>query len=490
MIEPTEAESGIATTDPEPCGVAAGSLGRATAEFLVVLCLGVLLFRTFSAEAYIVPTGSMAPTLLGQHRELVCPNCSFRLVLGLDEAGRSGRPVCPNCGQSDLQAVPAIDSNGDRVLVQKFVYDFRSPRRWEVVVFHFPGDPSQAYVKRVVGLPGESIRIANGDVWIDGQIARKSLREQRAMRILVFDNNYPPRDRDRVVRWTFRHGRSDEQVPSGWRGEGTRLVHEPQATSDDRFDWVEYRHWDPDRARYAAVHDFTAYNGSDRPGENAVTDLMLEARVVLGTGAGAVGARIDSGGDRFLVEIPVDDPEGARVWRNGSPVDLRNRRGGLTRADHGRARLLEASVMDRRLTVALDGVPLFDPYDYDDPALIPGPGPRDNPVAIGVKGGALSLEGVRIHRDIYYTGSLAFSPRRPFAVDEPYKLGPDDYFVLGDNSPVSNDSRFWSSSPAVPGEMFLGKPFLVHVPGQAVPLQVFGRSLYWVPDPREIRYIR
>ena len=61
--------------------------------------------------------------------------------------------------------------------------------------------------------------------------------------------------------------------------------------------------------------------------------------------------------------------------------------------------------------------------------------------------------------------------------------------MLGDNSPVSNDSRFWAGSPVVPGSMFLGKPFLVHLPGQVVALEVFGRSVYWVPDPRRIRYI-
>jgi len=38
--------------------------------------------------------------------------------------------------------------------------------------------------------------------------------------------------------------------------------------------------------------------------------------------------------------------------------------------------------------------------------------------------------------------------------------------------------------------LFLGKPFLVHLPGQVFPLKVFGHSVYWVPDPREIRYIR
>ena len=62
---------------------------RQTVDLIVVLCLGVLLFRTFSAEAYVVPTGSMAPTLLGHHRELTCPNCSFVFVVGIDEEGQS-----------------------------------------------------------------------------------------------------------------------------------------------------------------------------------------------------------------------------------------------------------------------------------------------------------------------------------------------------------------------------------------------------------------
>ena len=62
--------------------------------------------------------------------------------------------------------------------------------------------------------------------------------------------------------------------------------------------------------------------------------------------------------------------------------------------------------------------------------------------------------------------------------------------MLGDNSPVSNDSRFWPESPVVRGEMLLGKPFLVHLPSRGVPLQVLGGETYWVPDLREIRYIR
>ena len=456
------------------------------AEFLVVLCLSILLFRTFAAEAYIVPTGSMAPTLLGNHREVNCPNCDFHVSMGLDEDGRGGSPVCPNCGQIGLERAPAISNSGDRVLVQKFLYDVRRPRRWEVAVFHFPGDPSQAYVKRVVGLPGESLLIHRGDVLVNGGVARKSLKEQRAMRILVYDNNFVPRDATRFPRFRFRKGFPAQRLETGWNADGKAFEHVPKGPPSDRIDWLEYRHWDPDRARYAPVYDFNGYNGAEIRGENIVTDLMVSARITPGMDAEVVAVRIHSGTDRFIVEIPIGDKQPLKVIRNQRTLKVSNVQGNLSA--NAREVLLEASVMDRRLTVALDGVLLFDPVDFDDPAV--GPWSNDSPIALGTKGGMVRVADFKVYRDVYYTSELAFTPRRAFGVDSPFQLGADDFFVLGDNSAVSNDSRFWTGSPVVPGELFLGKPFLVHLPGQAVPLKVFGRSLYWVPDPREIRYIR
>jgi len=465
-------------------------VGRQTVEFLVALCLCIILFRTFAAEAYIVPTGSMAPTLLGNHLEVVCPNCGFGVALGLDESGRSGRPVCPNCGQSGLEDQPQVESNGDRVLVQKLLYDVRRPRRWEAAVFHFPGEPSQAYVKRVVGLPGESLRIWRGDVLIDGRVARKTLAEQRAVRVLVYDNDYVPKDSARFPRWAFqRGGPRGDRPPTQWRAEGTRLIHDPGGPPTDRVDWAAYRHWDPDRGRYAPVHDFIAYNGGDVRGENSVTDLMVEVRVAAGPGVASVFVRLDAGSDRFVVEVPVGGKGVASVTRNRRPVAVRNARGGIDPAEAGGAgTLVEASVMDRRLTVAVGGRLLFEPVDYDDP--VGGPGPSESPVALGARGGPVALSGLKVFRDVFYTSSLAYTPKPPHGVDAPYRLGDDEFFVLGDNSPVSHDSRFWPGSPVVPGGLFLGKPFLVHLPGQGVALKVFGRSLYWVPDPRAIRYIR
>lgn len=462
---------------------------RQTSDFLVMLAISILIFRTFAAEAYVVPTGSMAPTLLGLHKDIVCTNCGLRFALGMDEQGRSGRPVCPNCGQDDLRSATSVECNGDRLLVQKFLFDFRAPRRWEVAVFQSPNEPMQAYVKRVVALPGESVQIVDGDIFINGKVAHKTLTEQRAMRIAVYDHNHVPRDSDRYPRWMFRPSSAKYAgtQKSGWMTRGARFFHEtsPELAAD-QLDWLEYTHWEPDRSKYGPVLDFASYNGMDLRGENPVPDLFLEAKLAPGSDLNDVSLRLSRGADRFVVSLPVDGRGKLEVRRNGRLEPLLKPGSGLIST--GKPQHVEASLFDRRLTVVVDGVVQFEPIDF----LPNGLGPRGfaSPIGIGVKSGHLDVSDVKLFRDVYYTSSLANTPRRPFGVETPYVLGKDEFFVLGDNSAVSNDSRFWDESPVVPRGMFLGKPFLVHLPGQVVPLRVFGQSVYWVPDPREIRYIR
>jgi signal peptidase I len=56
--------------------------------------------------------------------------------------------------------------NWDYLIVDEISYRFNGPERGDVIVFKFPNDPSQRYIKRIIGLPGESIEIENGEVRI------------------------------------------------------------------------------------------------------------------------------------------------------------------------------------------------------------------------------------------------------------------------------------------------------------------------------------
>ena len=63
---------------------------------------------------------------------------------------------------------PRLHDN-DRLFINKFVYRFESIHRGDVVVFHYPGDPSKSYIKRVIALPGDDLRISDGTVYLNGQ---------------------------------------------------------------------------------------------------------------------------------------------------------------------------------------------------------------------------------------------------------------------------------------------------------------------------------
>lgn len=59
--------------------------------------------------------------------------------------------------------------NGDYLIIDEISYRFRDPQRGEVVVFKYPNDPSQRYIKRIIGLPGEIVEIEDGKVVIFNQ---------------------------------------------------------------------------------------------------------------------------------------------------------------------------------------------------------------------------------------------------------------------------------------------------------------------------------
>ena len=59
---------------------------------------------------------------------------------------------------------------GDRILVSKFIYHFRPPRRGDIVVFRYPENPKRPFIKRLVALGGETIELRDGNIFINGQL--------------------------------------------------------------------------------------------------------------------------------------------------------------------------------------------------------------------------------------------------------------------------------------------------------------------------------
>jgi len=64
--------------------------------------------------------------------------------------------------------VPTLAS-GEYVIVNRLTYRLGSPQRGDIIVFHFPRDPKEEYIKRIIGLPGDEVEVKNGQVYINEQ---------------------------------------------------------------------------------------------------------------------------------------------------------------------------------------------------------------------------------------------------------------------------------------------------------------------------------
>jgi signal peptidase I len=480
-------------------------------EQIVVAIILAVLIRGYDAEAFVIPTGSMAPTLMGRHKEVTCPECGLVYAINASDdaeqtlvdkrvhaarrledakraseslasaeamkarADRSGDRAQMEAAaeqveklQHDVQNAPRVIADltrdveqlhevglcvncrhrtvvddapsfkGDRILVMKFPYELEflpgsaGPKRWDVVVFHFPEVPETNYIKRLVGLPDEELRINHGDIQTRPkdsnaafQIQRKPLIHQRAMQMLVHDDSHRPRSLQGKPEWRRWN-------PSGsWKeGEAGTFA----ATTGDDSGWSElrYRNLLPDPEQWAAIEknapvprvpprptlitDFYSYNTNNNISpysdsvrsyegwlqSNWVGDLTLSCRVNLEAADGGGVLKFE------LIEAGIS---------NRCEVDLVS---GIASLYHGDKKLgesgtilrgtgahdIEFANVDDRLTLLIDGEALFNeglPYD-DEPTTPYAPTARDlDPVGIGIKGAKATVSGLVLKRDIYYT---------------------------------------------------------------------------------------
>ncbi len=554
------------TEAPKPVATRSHAV-RETIESVAVAFVLAFLFRTFVAEAFIIPTGSMSPSLMGAHNDVECTQCNtrFKVNSSTDEIPAAQRPLyataagtCPQCrhimsfdtevgdtwGDPTVTHTKASAYSGDRIVVSKYQYALNDPKRWDVVVFKYPGDAVQNYIKRLVGLPEETLRVWQGDIFIgppdasdeDFAIERRSPAKIMAMRQFVHDTDH---DSAALYRHGFPLRWSDDGDDSVWQesveidGLNAKQTYESSGASDG-VEWLRYRHilaspndWEevnaadlnetgdiPGNYRPQLIGDFNSYNtrrrkleffnnreiggklppraageGSvigvapDRPYDALddvqwVGDLMLEAEVQVESTTGTLWLQLVEAGHQFRCAIDVATGKATLSivpWESDSAVDSFAPTAATAINGKGAHKIQFANV-DDQLLLWIDGelVEFDGPTTYDWQQLF---GPRDEarpqlgdddtgdmaPAAIGTAGAKLAVNRLAIFRDIYYIstddesdvsdGISADVLREPTRWAEymrrkpvQFALGPDQFFVMGDNSPQSKDARIWNQA--------------------------------------------
>lgn len=455
--------------------------GRVLATVSAVFVCVFLFLRTGFVEPFGVPTGSMAPALIGNHREVPCPRCGYRVLVGLPSGGE--RPgyftdvPCPNCGKR-VNLTDARDINGDRLLVDKNVFHLRRPRRWEVAVFRCPVDDSKPYVKRVVGLPGEEIVILDGDAFANGGLLRKTLPEVRETAVPVFDMAYSPGAGGWSRRWLVYPPDRDPRLP---RDPGSAPTPADESVLQDgalvldasgspqQEVRLEYRHWNLDEGKEEAIRSTHSYDGGRSSPSNVypVHDFYLTCAVEVGAAGpqSTFACRLFDGTDAVASEVAVGSPATGQAHLTNEKL------GGLASAakvalEPGHTYALEFAFVDRRASLAVNGKLAVAPADLPSEKKR---GEVKRPLQLGVRGCRVVVRNLRLYRDIHYTQGGKNGTRVPTA------LGPAEYFMLGDNSGNSQDSREWEI-PGVPEADFIGKPFLIHQPLRLARTSVGGRD--------------
>jgi signal peptidase I len=444
---------------------------RAIVTNLINLAIVLLVARSFFVEPISVETGSMATQLLGVHGAAECLECGEPIRWGTDLTPFDVPGLlCPRCGGEQTEFAKRTTLGGDRLLVNRNAYLFRAPRRWEIVAFRDPETANRTLVKRIVGLPSETISIRDGDLFSGAERIQKSLRELRALAIPVADAGNPSPD-PRFSPW--RGATNASQWETHPTGAGLAYLHLPTLSATD-FDWLVYRPAVASRgAADAPLTDGLAYNQDRLRADVPVTDVLISFRARF-QGEGRLAIRFPAKDDILL----TIEPKAGRV----EVLVSGETRSFATLGPFGPAPAsVTAAYCDGRVLAEVNGEEIDFGTDADIGSATPGPETKNAALALGAAGVGVEIAGLRVERDVYYLPPLDGG----VAAADSYTLGNDEYLMLGDNPARSADSRYWET-PGVGRNSLLGRPFLVHGASRATELA--GLS-FQVPDFERIRYI-
>jgi signal peptidase I len=336
---------------------------KETLESILVAFILAFVFRAFVVEAFVIPSGSMASTLMGAHMRLRCAECGYDFTVNYpvgrpqnaeEEASVRIPPTagidtafsmhCPNCGFKVPQDSPDPRQSarntpvcyGDRILVLKYLYLVQDPRRWDVVVFKSPSERESNYtvnyIKRLVGLPGEQVMVLDGDVYTRTVTAKagepggwtiqaKPRYVQESLWRVVYDNDhYPLHPGNRGWKFPWRQSEGAGWKLVGENGPGRTIAFE---NTDGRgslafdkdanpgtfplTDWLPYNetktvYTERDFLPHGDKYGMEAYEQNKVPRWH-VSDLKLQFQYERESGDGPLRAALTKLGHTFTAEI-------------------------------------------------------------------------------------------------------------------------------------------------------------------------------------------
>jgi len=458
---------------------------RELIEALAIALVLAFLFKAFIIELYSIPTGSMASTLMGRHKDVNCIVCDFPFQFSASQETNDGSPnprarnqlprviagTCPQCHftmyveDDNIANQIYMSFSGDRIFVNKSLFSYREPSRWHVTVFRYPHRPQINYIKRLIGVPNETVMLRNGQVFAkkDGsdhfEIQRKPLRVLLSMLRPVDDNNFViPAIHE--LGWKTRWYSDDPN----WQRSADYRTFTGISNSFDETSWLRFRYitattsdWFhliqgrlpersgvPHRGAPQLITDSLDYNSSithlpprpleaitvpsflhgsnvqmyqrntDGIGLNWVGDLVIRCTLTFESPEGAVSFRLVKGGIIFQCDLDLaagnavfsipDVPE-FEPFSVNVPIRV------------GRKHDIMFCNVDEEMRLIIDGREIDTQgrgrYDAISAMhdLNGGPLSRDRsptvldlqPVAIGMRGGAsVHIENLKIKRNMYY----------------------------------------------------------------------------------------
>ncbi|MBM4007825.1 MAG: hypothetical protein FJ292_09775 [Planctomycetes bacterium] len=491
-----------------------------TMQGLLVAFVVAMIFRGFVLEGFFIPTGSMAPTLRGQHVRVrgEATGYAYDADAGpLFEGGAAATSRAPiidpmvtrqwPVAETEVGLLRAQSVSGDRVLTIKYLPWVFEPHRWDVPVFRNPPDPvgeSMNYIKRLVGMPNEGLVLADGDVFTGPlgapgdamRIQRKPEMVQRAVWQPVWRSDWSPVDVKRM----------EQALRKPWPGAALKpaTAERSRWKTDDAHAWTcsgdgetrlefDLRAW--------PLTDWNAYNAWRRVPEFPISDVRMRGAFEAAS-ASKFGAAVELVTRGLRIEAGVRPASsGLEAFATVQPVD-----GGAPMASKGQALgaaggagsvlALDVWHVDQKIWVFVGGALQIElPYELDtdgtspmerlqsvgiepgryaqDPVSTKPKGPES--LAWKFVGSPLVARDLRVDRDLYYQPGMLLPGNqvvsngpivmgRAFACDpeHPAQLGPDDFLLLGDNSPASRDGRFWGRPhPILKNAIGFEKPFVV-----------------------------